>query len=113
MASISSCSVASLSLANCKWKVSCSVFPPAVSAATVIRLRSFGDSCGRFHLTEQHIVGESHESGDEVAEGLLRAGWPGRRRGACHLVISFRYLSQRATSCRLATLASGPVMGPT
>ena len=51
MASISSSSVAPLSLASCRWYVSCSVFPPAVSAATVTRLRSFGDSCGRCHAS--------------------------------------------------------------
>src|SRR3954453_14277512 len=48
---MSSSSVAPLSLVYCRWKVSCSAFPPAMSAATVIRLRSRGDSCGRFHTS--------------------------------------------------------------
>src|SRR3954449_1136243 len=49
MVSMSSSSVAPLSFANCRWKVSCSVLPLVVRAATVTRLRSFGESCGRVH----------------------------------------------------------------
>src|SRR3954454_8520635 len=51
MASMSSSAVAPLSLAYCRWKVSCSALPPVSSAATVIRLRSRGDSSGRFHAS--------------------------------------------------------------
>src|SRR4051795_3370437 len=51
MTSVSSSSVAPLSFAYCRWKVSCSALPPVSSAATVTRLRSRGDSCGRFHTS--------------------------------------------------------------
>src|SRR2546430_368270 len=36
-------------LARPRWNTSCSVLPPVVSAATVTRLRSLGESCGRVH----------------------------------------------------------------
>src|SRR4051795_9776422 len=51
MASMSSVSVTPLSLAYCRWNVSCSALPPVMRAVTVTRLRSRGDSCGRFHTS--------------------------------------------------------------
>src|SRR3954468_23608881 len=51
MSSMSSSSVTPLSFAYCRWKVSCSALPPVSRAATVARLRSFGESCGRFHAS--------------------------------------------------------------
>jgi hypothetical protein len=45
--STSSASVTPFSLARCRWNWSCSVLPPAMSAATVTRLRSRFDNSSR------------------------------------------------------------------
>src|SRR6266536_1224669 len=44
---MSSSSVAPFSVARPRWNTSWSVLPPVVNAATVTRLRSLADSCGR------------------------------------------------------------------
>ena len=114
MASISSSSVAPLSLANCRWKVSCSALPPAVSAATVIRLRSFGDSCGRFHTSPNSTSSVKCTSPGAKPPNIFCAP-----EGSLACVVSviwwfsFRYADQRAMSRTVAALAPGPVMGPT
>ncbi len=78
-ASIGSFSVAPSSFAYWRWEDSWSALPPAVSATTVIRLRSSGDSCGRFQTSpEEHGVGDVHQR-----RGRRHRTAPRRPRARC------------------------------
>src|SRR5881227_2505781 len=70
---MSSSSVASFCLARPRWKTSCSVFPPAVKAATVTRLRSFGDSCGRVQASPKSTSSVKCTSAGARSPNILSA----------------------------------------
>jgi hypothetical protein len=75
MVSMSSSSVTPFCLAKGRWKVSCSMVPPAMRAATVARAPvAFGQSGAFPDLVEEDLVGVVDESGREVAERALAAG---------------------------------------
>src|SRR5437763_13421293 len=86
---MSSSSVAPFCLARPRWNTSCSVLPPVVSAATVTRLRSFGESCGRFHACPNSTSSVKCTSAGAKSPNIFSAPDGSRRSAFPVMVWSF------------------------